>query len=201
MCSRWARPRWDPRASDSVWDMTDQKFDPGAPIAVQMTKWGNHPHWQYDGVYLGADEFGDWLGFPKGTHYARPGYEFDADFVAVSLVPRTDAAHFAGFNGESDRVPPIYIDITTPIEWTGNDGNIVSMIDLDLDIIRRRDGTVYVDDEDEFEEHQVSYGYPPEIITLAEESAERVYAAVAAKTAPYDGTHQRWLDVLASLPR
>ena len=33
------------------------------------------------------------------------------------------------------------------------------MVDLDLDVIRMRDGGI-LDDEDEFAEHQVRYGYP-----------------------------------------
>ena len=36
------------------------------------------------------------------------------------------------------------------------------MVDLDLDVIRMRDGRIILDDEDEFEEHQVRYAYPPD---------------------------------------
>lgn len=36
------------------------------------------------------------------------------------------------------------------------------MVDLDLDVVRRFDGSAEILDEDEFAEHQVRYGYPPE---------------------------------------
>ena len=57
-----------------------------------MTKWGDRPHWEYDAVFLGSDEHGDWLGCPRGTFYSRPGMEFVATFAGVVLVPAGGAA-------------------------------------------------------------------------------------------------------------
>ncbi len=34
------------------------------------------------------------------------------------------------------------------------------MVDLDLDVVLTREGFLFVDDEDEFEEHQVWLGLP-----------------------------------------
>ena len=87
--------------------------------------------------------------------------------------------------------------MTTPPVWDGP----VSAVDLDLDVIRCRDGDVVVDDEDEFAEHQVSLRYPAEVVALAEASRDRVQAAILAEDPPYDGSHVRWqheLDVLGS---
>jgi len=174
-----------------------ERFEVGHPIVVEMTKWGGRPHWHWTGLYLGADEQGDWLGYPPGTHYARPGKTLDADWAAVGLAPRHDATHLVVFN-RSDAVvgASIYVDMTTPPEW---DGETLRSIDLDLDVVRRPDGAVEIVDQDEFEAHQLEYGYPPEIITMAEESAERVYVAMSAGRTPYDGSAERWFDVLAAL--
>jgi hypothetical protein len=60
-------------------------------------------------------------------------------------------------------------------------------------------GQIWVDDEDEFLEHQVAYGYPAEVIEAARASCDRVFAAVAAGAAPYDGTHRRWLEELTRI--
>ena len=46
---------------------------PGDPVEVRMTKWGDRPHWEFACLYLGDDEHGDWLGFPRGTQMTRPG--------------------------------------------------------------------------------------------------------------------------------
>jgi hypothetical protein len=171
-------------------------FEAGHPIHVRMTKWGGRPHWRYDGVYLGTDEHGDWLGFPVGTRYQRPGRDFVADFACVSLAPHHDAAHFAGFY-DAGHDTAVYVDMTTPPVW---DGDVLTMVDLDLDVILLRDQRgLVLDDQDEFEQHQVELGYPPEIISLAEDSADRVWAAVAAGEPPYDGTAERWLATLDAI--
>jgi hypothetical protein len=91
---------------------------------------------------------------------------------------------------------------------------VLRTVDLDLDVIRmapeepvdsasapqnqRADwGEVFIDDEDEFLEHQATYGYPPDVIAAARASADELKAAVEAGAAPYDGkTHLRWLETL-----
>jgi len=45
---------------------------PGDPVRLEMTKWRDQPHWQMGAVFLGRDDAGTWLGFPTGTHMARP---------------------------------------------------------------------------------------------------------------------------------
>jgi hypothetical protein len=89
----------------------------------------------------------------------------------------------------------VYIDITTPAQWSA-DGMTVTMVDLDLDVLRRWDGRVDVDDEDEFAEHQVALGYPPELIELAERSCAERRAALAQGDEPFAGLHHAWLDRL-----
>jgi hypothetical protein len=159
-----------------------------------MTKWGDRPHWEMDALYLGSDEYGDWVGFPTGTQMARPGFEFTTVNDQVGLVPRS-SPWLATFHGPGGTVLT-YVDMTTVPLW---DGTVVRTVDLDLDVIERLDGTVFVDDEDEFEEHQVAYGYPPEVVALALESKESVLAAVSGLAAPFDGSARHWLDVLREL--
>ncbi len=170
---------------------------PGDPIRVEVTKWGDRPHWRFDGVWLGSDEYGEWLGFPTGTHNSRPGFAFDSEVDAVTLVPR-DAYWLATFQAPGIWCD-LYIDISTPSTW---DGAVLRTVDLDLDVIRRDTGEVFIDDEDEFLEHQTEYGYPADVIAAARASADEIATAVKARVAPYDGaTHQRWLSQLASLIR
>ena len=167
---------------------------PGDPVRLEMTKWGGRPHWAYDGVWLGIDGFGTWLGFPVGTHYARPGMDFVGDFNAVVLVP-DDGAYLAAFNDEAAKAA-VYVDMTTVARW---DGATLRAVDLDLDVVRRQDGTVYLDDEDEFLEHRVRYGYPADVVALAERTAAEVLDAVRGERAPYDGSADAWLRRLVAL--
>ena len=66
-------------------------------------------------------------------------------------------------------------------------------------MVRGNSGRVWVDDEDEFAEHRVRFGYPDEVVRLAMTSCDRVRAAMLAGAAPYDGTtHLPWLQRLAA---
>jgi protein associated with RNAse G/E len=68
------------------------------------------------------------------------------------------------------------------------------MVDLDLDVIRRRGTPVpFLVDEDEFAEHQVRYGYPAEVTTAAQSSADWLLDAVGRGTGPFGGAHHEWL--------
>jgi hypothetical protein len=172
----------------------------GDPIRVELTKWGDRPHWEFDGVYLGSDEHGDWIGFPSGTLMARPGMEVRPANDQVGLVPAgddADRAWLGTFHGPGGSVRT-YVDMTTVPHW---DGSVVRAVDLDLDVIETLDGEVVVDDEDEFAEHQVLFGYPAEVIALAEASRDAVLASITARRAPFDGSSAPWLAVLDGLVR
>ena len=176
------------------------RFELGDPVLIAMTKWREAPHWQIPARWLGSDEHGDWLGIPRGTLMARPGYQTVSEFDQVGLIPppgRPDEqrAWMATFHA-APAPTWVYVDMTTPPVW---DGSAVRAVDLDLDVIRMRDGHVVVDDEDEFAEHQVELGYPPEVVDLAQASCDRVHAAILDEDPPFDGSHERWLDVLDGL--
>jgi hypothetical protein len=164
---------------------------PGDAIRLVMTKWGDRPHWEFDCTFLGSDEHGDWLGIPAGVTMSRPGAVFVAPAAMVTLVPRPGADAERGWLATFNGPARVYVDITTPPVW---EGSVVRAIDLDLDVVRDDSGVVWVDDEDEFAEHQVRYGYPDPLVAAAAASCERVHAAVAAGTAPYDGSAARWLE-------
>lgn len=185
---------------------------PGDPIRVELTKWGDRPHWEFDGVWLGSDLYGEWLGFPRGTPHARPGFAFDSEVDTVTLVP--PEGHWMATFHDVGIWCDLYVDISTPATW---DGSVLRTIDLDLDVIRMAaeapsrtllgpqnvaagPGEVFIDDEDEFAEHQVAFGYPADVIAAARAAADEVFAAVVAGASPYDEkAHLRWLEELVRL--
>jgi len=173
---------------------------PGDPIRVELTKWGDRPHWEFDGIYLGSDEHGDWIGFPAGTLMSRPGMEVRPANDQVGLVPAgadADRGWLGTFHGPGGSVRT-YVDMTTQPRW---DGAVVRAVDLDLDVIETLEGEVFVDDEDEFAEHQVLFGYPAEIVALAEATKDAVFALMSGRGTPFDGAADRWLAVLDGLVR
>ena len=132
-------------------------LQPGDVVDVRFTKWGGGRHWEFPVTVLGTDDHGVWAGAGVGTRLWRPAASFVSEFDWVTLVPH-EAAWAASFYDAEDHPTSVYVDMTTPAVWSGNS---VSMVDLDLDVIVRRDGTLLLDDEDEFALHQVELGYPP----------------------------------------
>ena len=161
------------------------------PVRVVARKWPDQPHWEHDGVRLGEDRHGVWVGAPAGTTMSRPGVSFVTDQAIVTLVPRT-APFKASFYARGGAAHcEVYVDITTVPVWT--DGGTVAVFDLDLDVVRGWTGRVWVDDEDEFADHRVRFGYPDDLVRLAIGSCDTVRAAVESRAAPYDATSRAWL--------
>jgi uncharacterized protein len=163
-----------------------------------MSKWGGRPHWEFEAFLLGSDRYGDWVGVPAGTYMSRPGAEVTTPVDQVSLVPvagvDADRGWLATFHAVGGPVR-VYVDITTPPAW---DGPTLRAVDLDLDVISETSGEVRVDDEDEFADHRVRFGYPEDVIELARANCHRVRAALAASEAPYDGRSATgWLRMLS----
>lgn len=158
-----------------------------------MTKWPDRPHWEFDGHYLGSDDHGDWVGFPAGSRFSRPGVDVIMPNHQVVLVPAEtlpERGWLAVFHAPGTEFR-LYVDVATPPVW---DGTTLRSVDLDLDVIQGVAGRVWIDDEDEFADHRVRYGYPAEVVALATTSCDRVHAAVRAGTGPFDQALGRaWL--------
>jgi hypothetical protein len=159
-------------------------------VHVEFSKWGGLPHWHLDMRRLGSDEHGTWLGAGRGSRMSRPGTVVNFTYASVAVV--ADGQPWLAFFNEPDsgaRVS-VYVDITTPAVW---DGDVLGVVDLDLDVVRTWTGDVKVLDEDEFAEHQVSLAYPAEVIELARQSCAGVLAAVQAGDEPYGQRGAGWL--------
>lgn len=83
-----------------------------------------------------------------------------------------------------------YINIGTPPVW---DGDRFTQIDLGLDVVMKLDGTIEVRDEDEFADHQVRFGYPPELIADTRAAAEAAVELPESGVEPFARVARRWL--------
>lgn len=165
----------------------------GDSVRVAFAKFGGAPHWEFDAIRVGEDSFGVWVLLPQGTQVTRPGCAIVAPVDAVSLfAPDTPAV--PSFYRIEDAPPEVqhsvYVDITTPPIWNGE---TVTMLDLDLDVVEYLDGRIAVLDEDEFAENQVGYGYPNDLTALARASCADVVQAMKAGAEPYRSVGWQWL--------
>jgi hypothetical protein len=166
-------------------------------VRVRFTKWGGARHHGAEVVYLGADEHGDWLGDPVGNHWSGGPREFVGVTDNVLLIPRGRGMTAVFYDVHPDQDFELYVDITSVPRW---EPGLVTAVDLDLDVIRRFDGSWFVDDEDEFAEHQVTLGYPPEVVRAAEAECARVVDELR-RGAPHLATETAapWRERLRSL--
>lgn len=164
------------------------------PVTVQYFKYPDILHWRHELVHLGEDEHGVWLGGARGTVVQRGDEPPREGRNMVQLIP-PDLWWAAIFNDPTTPGMEVYVDVTTIPVWVTPDR--VEMVDLDLDVVRRSDGTVYVDDEDEFEEHRVSLGYPPAMVDMARTVAARLAIALERRDAPFGQTATPWLEMVA----
>lgn len=170
------------------------QLDPLDQVRMVYRKYDGALHWHQHAVYLGADHHGRWLGAPAGTPIRRgaePPIVWAYPHVALF---RPDVWWTVVFNGDPAPIE-VYCDITSVSQWVdGADGPYVTAIDLDLDVARRRDGRVEMLDEDEFAEHRQRYGYPPDVVAAAEDSARWLMKACAGDTEPFASEYHAWLD-------
>ena len=153
---------------------------PGRIIDVDFRKWPDTRHWQFDTEYIAEDDHGIWIAGRAGSP-AQKGWDppktFGHGFVKL-IVP--GAWWTALWNTHGGIW--VYVDIIAPAIWHGDR---VKLLDLDLDVIISADGTVTVEDEDEFAEHQVALGYPPEMISGAERATADVLRAIEQGAEPF----------------
>jgi uncharacterized protein len=163
---------------------------PDRDVRVVYRKYDGSLHWHLTMRYLGEDEHGVWVGAaPGNTMRKGDGPVVSIPHANLGLFPR-GAWWTAWFNGEPDRVD-IYCDITTPPQWPSPDE--VTMIDLDLDVCRKRvDGSVHLLDEDEFEAHQRLYAYPQEVVAESVRAAELLREAISQGAEPFGDAYRSW---------
>lgn len=160
------------------------------PVTVQFLKNPDLTHWGYSAYFLGEDEHGSWIAAPagterwKGSETVRPTLE-DAVFCAPH-----DGWWHLHYNGRTTRFSH-FVDIVTPPVWVSE--NRYEMIDLDLDVVLHQDGTIEVEDEDEFELHQVRYGYTDDMVTGALAETERIVQALSERQEPFFEVAAGWL--------
>jgi len=136
--------------------------------------------------HLGDDDFGTWLWAPVGTTMRRgaePPIVSTRRFV--KLIAR-DQWWTAIWNEGGQ----IYVDVITPARWHGR---TVHMVDMDLDVVRRADGAVTVEDEDEFEEHRAQFAYPNDIVERSRTVTAALAVDVERGVEPFGAIGEEWL--------
>jgi uncharacterized protein len=159
-------------------------------VRVVYTKYDGSAHRDYPARRFAVNELGTWVGVTRGTesvYHGRPSVE---QIPFVLLIPHN--AWWTGMFNPPPRTSEVYCDITTPARW---EGDTVHIIDLDLDVVRRRaTGLVELRDEDEFEDHRLRYSYPDDLVAEAHAAADKLLVALGDGSEPFATEYHHWLD-------
>jgi protein associated with RNAse G/E len=161
-------------------------------VRLEFRKYDGSPHWSQTLRRLGEDEHGLWLGSPAGGTWRRANGRVYTNKQAQVLNCNADRWWTATFN-DAPATTAIYVDVSTPAVI--EDG-LVTSVDLDLDVRLFRSGGVKVEDEDEFADHQVRYGYPADVIANARATADWLAANITV-VEPFVSVHRQYLDRIA----
>lgn len=158
-------------------------------IVVDYRKWRDLPHWRHEMELLGEDRFGTWLAGRPGALVAKGEEDpipVDHDFIQLIADGQWWTPIFNAWG-----LHQVYVDVVTPPR---REGNRITMIDLDLDVSRRFDGTVELLDEDEFEANL--HLYPPEVAERARATALHLVEALRRGEEPFGTVGMGWLERL-----
>ncbi|MFE2875025.1 DUF402 domain-containing protein [Streptomyces roseus] len=166
-------------------------------VLVDVRKYDGGLSARWTAVRLGEDEHGVWSGTARRVPVGSSDGERPSRFAYVVLVPR-DGWWTATFC--ADPGPEVYCDVCT-VPDRNADGTAVSMVDLDLDVVRPRGGPTHVEDEDQFEERRMRYGYPDGVVEAARRTCEWLTETVSrrddgAGVEPFASAYRHWLGLI-----
>lgn len=157
-------------------------------IEVRGFKWPRRPTSIAVARLLGEDRHGRWLGVAAGSGWhsadgARSGVFKSA---IVKLIPK--GAYWTACFQQVD--PVVDFDIVLPVRWMDD---AVEEIDLELDVLRGKDGRVWERDRDVFEQVRARWGMPAEIVAQAEATCAHVRAMLERGDEPFGVIGHGWL--------
>jgi uncharacterized protein len=93
-------------------------------------------------------------------------------------------------NWRADWMPQShYVNVATPATW---EADVIRFVDLDLDVIWRTDGSLILDDEDEFLLHRERFRYSDQLVAEAWRSRDEVCRLIEQRVYPFDGSLYTW---------
>lgn len=164
-------------------------FEDRPLIRSESTKYDGSIHYKFDTRLIDQTDGCLRLWIPAGTpnrSYRGEGV-FEADCVMLTFLGDEER----GFNVVHHAEPLGGVVAASDILTAAHlDGSTLRWIDLDLDVELHEDGRPELVDEDEFEEHQLRYRYPPEVIEGARRSAALAFDLATGGQFPFDRDRQ-----------
>ncbi|WP_214729925.1 DUF402 domain-containing protein [Exiguobacterium sp. s168] len=167
-------------------------------LSIEARKFDGYPHYSWDGYVL--EQTKNYLliaNTPGRTlHHHRRDALYTYDNYSLEFYP-LDADFTVGLDLERTGEVTYYCNICLPPILQGN---TLSFIDLDLDLVQRN-GEWKVVDEDEFLENQKLYDYPSDVIERARASLLSLQRRIAEQQFPFDGFFDAFIPTVLQMKR
>ncbi|MDO7908649.1 DUF402 domain-containing protein [Paenibacillus sp. JX-17] len=159
-------------------------------IHISALKYPNHAHYDWQGTLLEQTE--DFIivwceaGRPLAHHTKQKVFTIEHASLEFFFLKEWFTAAIEFKQGQNTSY---YCNIAMPSVL---DGDRLSFVDLDLDLLRSPQGEWMVVDEDEFVENSVKYDYPEALKEQAVQALQRLQARAEKKTFPFDEAALKW---------
>lgn len=151
-------------------------------MQIVLDRWDGAPHQQHECVYLGADDWGDWLGPRTGRR-------------SVILVP--PSGEWLLTTNAAPHPERVRIAMAWDVGWHGPTPRGVAM---ELAVVGDASGGARIVGREGWDASSLAFGYPSGLTWQLEETAESLVHAVGAQEPPFDdATADRWFAALARL--
>lgn len=157
----------------------------GKVIRIQAQKYPNIPHYEWEGELLEhTDEYVLVLCKPgrKLIHLSK-NQVFTINNTSLEFFSLKDWFTVA-MQVEQGKITAYYCNVATPSKF----GEILSFVDLDIDLVKERGKEWEVVDEEEFKMNQVKYQYPTEMINRAIATTAQLKQKALHSVFPFDET-------------
>lgn len=160
-------------------------------ITIRALKYGNTPHYEWQSKLLEQTDKHLFVLSEQGRklrHHTKGN---------IFTVPHRTIEFFSGehwFTVSADiadgGIRQYYCNINEPAKRSGD---VVTFVDLDLDLVQQ-DGVWKVVDEDEFVQNAQRLSYPEKLVQRAREELARLQRRIEERKFPFDGTIERYIE-------
>lgn len=168
-------------------------------LTVAPRRYDGSPKFRYpvDGLELGPPR---WVvhgrfGPEIGPHSARLGF-YPGDHTIETYHAGRWSNVYAVFSPGGE-LRGYYCNLATPARCEGDE---ITYVDLDLDLLVRPDGVHLVLDQEEYEERIIRFGYPAELQASVGAALAELVAAIEERAPPFDGAEARAFFALVIQP-
>ncbi|NHN34608.1 DUF402 domain-containing protein [Paenibacillus agricola] len=162
-------------------------------ITIQALKYGGHLHYEWNTILLEqTDSYIFVLGEygRKLSHYTKDQI-FTVENWTIEFFS-LDSWFTVSADIVEGKILQYYCNINQPATINGQ---VVSFVDLDLDLVYRN-GKWAVVDEDEFASNTLKFGYPDELVKRARMELDSLQERIARKQFPFDGAIERFIRMI-----